>query len=136
MIIVTSLALGAAGIAAAQPPDYANRPDQSDRDRDTSVNNPQGWFSLSARNHIESSREIVPVSGNMRWFRVEPRSGHPFIERLTVEFADGTQQDFQVGAPLRHAVTVDLHAERGVRQIIVQARPDPHASYSLFGQKG
>lgn len=137
MAIITSLVVGGASLALAQPPDYTGRAAVSDRDHDSSVNNPQGWFSLSSHNRIDSASEIVPVHARIRWLRLEPRSGRPVIERLTVQYADGTQQDFDVGAKLRKdGITIDLHAERGVRGVIVHARPDARASYSLFGEKG
>ena len=133
--IAIILALGAS-IASAQPPDHANRADQNDLDRETSVNN-QGWISLSSRNHIESAQEIVPVHERLRWLRIEPRSGRPIIQRLVVQFVGGGEEGFDIAARVSNSgITVDLHGERAVRGVIVFAQPDPNASYSLFGQKG
>ena len=97
------------------------------------------WITILDDYSTYTNRQFVPLAGRMsrfRTIRISRANGSPFIRRVLIEFADGTNQVVRVDRALEPGrdVFVDLQGgRRDIRRIVVLTRPDPQSAYSIFG---
>ena len=132
-----------------------------DRDRDRDSNNPNGnpnwtrdrydryndshwardfrgrWMTLARAYTTQSDRQFIHTRGaRLSKLRVEGVRGMPVIQKIAIEFRDGSTQavDLDMRLPRGTGEVIDLNGGvRRVDRIIVYADPHSRGSYSLFG---
>lgn len=151
---VTSVLLAMAGMAGAQPynrPVPVNPGQHQPYDRGVDEGARRGDY--GARPYYDNGlvplvsdvavtrpRMFIPLSVQLPRFqrlRIERRSGLPYIRGVDIEFMDGEHQFVRLDrqlVPGSGVVYIDLNnGPRQMRRIVVDAQPDPRASFALMG---
>ncbi|HEX7840173.1 MAG TPA: hypothetical protein VF469_22000 [Kofleriaceae bacterium] len=162
--IATVLALAAPAVAYAQPPVPDREPQPYERDRDRDVYRdrynhdhdsyrhehydrfghshwasdlPGRWVTLAHASSASGRREfMVGTTNRYRALRIEGLRGDPAIEKIAINFADGTTQVVQLNATLLagSGELIDLQGhERTVLRIVVYADPRSRGVYAIYG---
>lgn len=159
--LLTVLATAVPVVAFAQPPVQTYQRDRDtdrDRYRDQDRDRPD-WFRHEHYDRYNNSHWATDVRG--RWtrlvranassgrrefmigrqaryhtFRLESTWGQPSIEKIAINFADGTTQvvQFNGAMPAGAGEVIDLQGnERRVGRIVVYADPRSRGGYAIFG---
>jgi hypothetical protein len=107
---------------------FANSRWQTDRGR---------WTRLVRANASSGRREfMIDRQNRYRTFRLESVWGEPSIQKIAINFADGTTQVVQVNGamPAGAGEVIDLQGDqRRVGRIVVYADPRSRGGYAIFG---
>jgi hypothetical protein len=107
---------------------FANSRWQSERGR---------WTRLVRANAQAGRREFMINRGDRyHTFRLESVWGEPAIEKIAINFADGTTQVVQINGsmPAGSGEVIDLQGRgRHVGRIVVYADPRSRGGYAIFG---
>ncbi len=147
---LTVLALTASTAAFAQP--YTNHRDESravvrvdfNRDRYDRYDRSHWrrdfrgrWVTIARANSARSDRQFIHVDGQRyRKLRIEGVRGQPMVQKIAIEFADGTAQAIDLNARLGNGAgeVIDLNGGvRSINRIIVYTEPRARGSYTLYG---
>jgi hypothetical protein len=150
--ILTTLAMSAGTAVYAAPARVADRDDvrvqvrDGDWTRDRYDNYRRShwshdfrgrWQTLARAYSAQTQRQFIPVRGAMlSKLRVEGVRGAPVIEKIGIEFGDGTSQAVDVNMRLSGGAgeVIDLNGGvRKVNRIIVYTDGRTRGSYSIYG---
>ena len=157
--LLTTLAMSFGTAAVASPVRVADRDDARVQWRDRHDNDPNGqwsrdrydryndshwsrdfrgrWMTLASAYSAQSQRQFIPVRGRgLSKLRVEGVRGAPVIQKIAIEFGDGTSQavDLDMRLPRGSGEVIDLNGGvRRVNRIIVYTDPRTRGSYSIYG---
>lgn len=155
--LLTTLALTAGTAAYAQPVRDDERVQWRDPDRDVNRND-NGWsrdrydryydshwardfrgrwMPLARGYSAQSDRQFIMLRGTrLSKLRIEGVRGAPLIQKIAIEFGDGSSQavDLDMTLPRGAGEVIDLNGRtRRVNRIIVYTDPRNRGSYSLYG---
>jgi hypothetical protein len=95
------------------------------------------WMTLARSYTTQGQRQFIHVNGQrLSKLRVEGTRGAPVIQKIAIEFGDGSSQAVDLDMRLRRGEgeVIDLNGgTRRVNRIIVYADPRTRGSYSLYG---
>jgi hypothetical protein len=95
------------------------------------------WRTLASAYTTQGQRQFIHVNGaRLSKLRIESVRGTPVIQKIAVEFGDGSSQavDLNMRLPRGAGEVIDLNgATRKVNRIIVYADPQTRGSYSVYG---
>jgi hypothetical protein len=96
------------------------------------------WVPLAQGYNAAIPRQFINIGGpgRFRTLRVEGVRGNPMIERLSIQFSDGTRGTVVFRSSLRQRAgqVINLPAgRRRIDQIIVYSNPRWRGSYSVYG---
>lgn len=158
--LFTTLAMTVGTAAIASPVRVADRDDVRVQWRDgTHDNDPNGqwtrdrydryndsrwardfrgrWMTLARSYTTQGQRQFIHVNGQpLSKLRVEATRGAPVIQKIAIEFRDGSSQAVDLDMRLRRGEgeVIDLNGGvRRVERIIVYADPRTRGAYSLYG---
>lgn len=98
---------------------------------------PGRWVTLAHANSASGRREfMIGTTNRYRAFRVEGLRGEPAIEKIAINFANGTTQVVQMNTtlPAGSGDVIDLAGhERTVVRIVVYADPRSRGVYAIYG---
>jgi hypothetical protein len=156
--LLTTLAMSAGTVAFAAPGRVADRDDVRVQVR-THDNDPNGqwsrdrydryntshwsrdfrgrWRTLASGFSAQSQRQFINTNGQrLSKLRIEGVRGAPVIQKIAIEFGDGTTQAVDLDMRLSRGTgeVIDLNgATRRVNRIIVYSDARTRGSYSLYG---
>lgn len=158
--LLTTLAMSVGTVAIAAPVRVADRDDARVQSRDRNHDNdPNGqwtrdrydryndshwsrdfrgrWMTLASGFSAQSQRQFIATRGaRLSKLRIEGVRGAPVIQKIAIEFGDGTSQavDLDMRLPRGAGEVIDLNgATRRVNRIIVYSDPRTRGSYSVYG---
>jgi hypothetical protein len=95
------------------------------------------WMTLARSYTTQGQRQFIHVNGQrLSKLRVEATRGAPVIQKIAIEFGDGSSQavDLDMRLTRGEGEVIDLNGGvRRVNRIIVYADPRTRGSYSLYG---
>ena len=95
------------------------------------------WMTLARSYTTQGQRQFIHVNGQrLSKLRVEATRGAPVIQKIAIEFGDGSSQAVDLDMRLRRGEgeVIDLNGGvRRVERIIVYADPRTRGAYSLYG---
>lgn len=95
------------------------------------------WTPIAHGNGSDGRREFMLGAGNnYRKIRIEATRGEPAIEKLAINFGDGSTQVVQMNSTLAGGGgdVIDLQGDRRkVLRVIVYPMPHSRGAYSVFG---
>jgi hypothetical protein len=95
------------------------------------------WRTLASAYTTQGQRQFIHVSGGrLSKLRIEGVRGAPVIQKVAIEFGDGSSQaiDLNMRLPRGAGEVIDLNGStRKVNRIIVYADPQTRGSYSVYG---
>jgi hypothetical protein len=95
------------------------------------------WMTLARAMSAQSQRQFIPVRGQrLSKLRIEGVRGAPAIQKIAIEFGDGTAQavDLDLRLPRGTGEVIDLNGgTRRVNRIIVYSDPQTRGSYTVYG---
>lgn len=155
--LLTTIALGIPVAALAQPGDRA-RVEIRDRDRDIGIEwrrdrydryddyrrgpawrDYRGrWVSFGRGYNASNQRQFIHVSGSgrFRMIRIEGVRGEPVVQKVLVEFENGSHQAIELDTSLRRGVgeVIDLNGrDRRISRIVVYTDPRSRGAYAVYG---
>jgi hypothetical protein len=100
------------------------------------------WLELATPTPTKWGIEWImmsPHAGAYSKLRIDAVSGVVYLQRVTVKFADGTSQIFNVGRRLsarRPSAFIDFGRPRQMTDIIVATARRPAGEYAIYGAWG
>jgi hypothetical protein len=95
------------------------------------------WMSLARGYSARSERQFIMVRGErLSKLRIEADRGAPVIQKIAIEFGNGSMQAVELDMRLRRGTgeVIDLNGDtRRVRRIIVYTDGASRGSYSVYG---
>lgn len=149
--LLTTLAMSAGAVAYADPPVIRGEAQIEWRDRDTPWARDRyerydrsrwgreyrgRWHMLGGAFPASNDRQFIPVRGErLRRLRIEAVRGAPAIDKIAVEFRDGTSQvvELDMRLPRGSGEVINLGDDRRVQRIIVYTHPDARGTYAVYG---
>jgi hypothetical protein len=93
------------------------------------------WRTIGQTFNARNDRQFINLGGGRyHMLRLQAVRGEPEIDRVTVQFNDGTSQTVQLDARLENGAgeVVRIDPDRRVRRVIVFTEPNQRGQYSVY----
>lgn len=92
------------------------------------------WRTIGQTFNARNDRQFINLNGRYHMLRLQAVRGEPDIDRVTIQFNDGTSQTVQLDARLENGAgeVVRLDPDRRVRRVIVFTEPNTRGLYSVY----